>query len=165
MNNQIIVAVPVKLIGEGEYNINVFTQIKITDSFLGLDKDIRKCQNDEPYLNCTTRKYHETLLSKCGCLPFNIRRSDKVYKLQNISFPLSTNFDLRIPFVQKRNKIVSAILELLTHLPVSIPVLASLSPVFINQKGVVLMIQHRSIKTIIITRNLLLIHYNRWVNM
>ena len=29
---------PVKLIGEGEYNINVLTQIKVTESFLGLER-------------------------------------------------------------------------------------------------------------------------------
>ena len=69
---------PVKLIGEGEYNINVLTQIKVTESFLGLDKDARKCQNEEPYLNCTTRQYHETMLADCGCLPLGIRASAKV---------------------------------------------------------------------------------------
>ena len=59
----ILVTEPVKLIGEGEYNINVLKEIKVTDSFLGQDQDTRKCQNDEPYLNCTTRQYHETFLA------------------------------------------------------------------------------------------------------
>ena len=77
-NYDFFVSVPVKLVGEGEYNINVLTQIDVTESFLGLDQDSRKCQNEEPYLNCTTRQYHETMLAECGCLPFNIRLSDKV---------------------------------------------------------------------------------------
>ena len=67
-----------KLIGEGEYNINVLTQIEVTESFLGLDEESRKCQNEEDYSNCTTRKYHDKVLSECGCLPFNIRPSNKV---------------------------------------------------------------------------------------
>ena len=69
---------PVKLIGEGEYNINVLTQIEVTESFLGLKEDSRKCHKEEVYTNCTTKKYHDTFLSECGCLPFNIRLSNKV---------------------------------------------------------------------------------------
>ena len=53
-------------------------EMNVTDSFLGLDQDIRECQNEEPAENCTTRIYHETMLRECGCLPFNIRTSDKV---------------------------------------------------------------------------------------
>ena len=67
------------LIGEGEYNINVMTETKVTESFLGLDQDVRECQNKEPTENCTTRRYHDTMLRECGCLPFNIRTSNKVY--------------------------------------------------------------------------------------
>ena len=44
---------PVVLVGEGEYNLNVLTDIKVTESYLGLDQNIRKCQNQEPYDNCT----------------------------------------------------------------------------------------------------------------
>ena len=71
-------AEPVKLIGEGEYNLNVLNEIKVTDSYLGLDSDIIRCQNKEYLHNCTTRQYINTLLDQCGCLPFNIRRSDEV---------------------------------------------------------------------------------------
>ena len=69
---------PVKLIGEGEYNIDVLTEIKVTESFLALDKNIRKCQNEEPLNNCTTRHYIDILLKKCGCLPPSINLSNKV---------------------------------------------------------------------------------------
>ena len=71
---------PVKLIGEGEYNLNVLTEVKVTESYMGLDQDVRNCQNHEPYLNCSTTQYLENLLGKCGCLPFNIRISNKVNK-------------------------------------------------------------------------------------
>ena len=60
---------PVKLIGEGEYNMNVLTEIEVTESYLALDKGIRGCQNEEPLNNCTTRQFIETFLEKCGCLP------------------------------------------------------------------------------------------------
>ena len=39
---------------EGDYNFNVLKQIEVTDSFLTLSQDARKCQNEEPYENCTT---------------------------------------------------------------------------------------------------------------
>ena len=68
-----------QLPGEGEYNLNNIIEINGTESYFGLDQDVRECQNDEPTENCTTRRYHDTMLRECGCLPFNIRTSDKVY--------------------------------------------------------------------------------------
>ena len=66
------------LIGEGEYNLNDLKEIEITDSYLGLDREVRECQNVEPLYNCTTREYVDTLLRECGCLPFNMIISNKV---------------------------------------------------------------------------------------
>ena len=66
---------PVHLVGEGEYNLNALKEIKSTESYLGLDEDVRECQNDEPQDNCTTRHYVDSLMQQCGCLPFNIRLS------------------------------------------------------------------------------------------
>ena len=63
--------------GEGEYDINILKEITVTESYLGLDQDIIKCQNEEPLDNCTTRLYINSLLDKCGCLPFNLH-SDQV---------------------------------------------------------------------------------------
>ena len=65
--------------GEGEYNLNNLIEINGTESFFGLDQDVRECQNEEPTENCTTRRYLDTILRECGCLPFNIRTSNKVY--------------------------------------------------------------------------------------
>ena len=67
-----------KLIGEGEYNLNVLKEIVVTNSFLGLDENVRGCQNEEPLDNCTTRHYMESLSKNCGCLPISIRLSDEV---------------------------------------------------------------------------------------
>ena len=60
------------LIGEGEYNLNVLKEIEVTDSYLGLDQDVKECQNEEPLQNCTTRQYIDTIFGNCGCLPVNI---------------------------------------------------------------------------------------------
>ena len=66
------------LLGEGEYNLDEAGVISVTDSFLGLSQEVTECQNDEPLYNCTTRFYRNSLLMQCGCLPFNIRLSDRV---------------------------------------------------------------------------------------
>ena len=55
------------------------TEIKVTDAFLGLDKTIRECQNEEQIDNCTTRQYLNALLNQCRCLPLNLRLSEKVF--------------------------------------------------------------------------------------
>ena len=51
----------------------------VTEDFLGLDEDDRKCQYEEPLNNCTTRQYLDTMREKCGCLPFNINLFLKVH--------------------------------------------------------------------------------------
>ena len=67
-----------KLIGEGVYNLNELKVIEVTDSFLSMDQEDRKCQSNEPILNCTTKNYMEELMKQCGCISFNTRSSDKV---------------------------------------------------------------------------------------
>ena len=72
---------PLELIGVREYNLNALKEIQVTDSYLGLDKYIRNCQNEEPFYNCTTRKYNTTILEECGCLPLKMRFLNKVFLL------------------------------------------------------------------------------------
>ena len=62
--------------GEGEYNLNALTAVEITKSYLGLDQDVRNCQNVEPYQNCTSRHYFNTFIGQCGCLPFYMMPSN-----------------------------------------------------------------------------------------
>ena len=69
---------PVIFIGEGEYNVNVLKEIKVSESYLGMDQDVTECQNEESFCNCATRKFMDTLIEKCGCLPINIRISNEV---------------------------------------------------------------------------------------
>ena len=63
---------PVLLRGEGKYNLNAVNEIKVTESYLGLEQNIIGCQNEESLVSCTTRKHIDTFLQQCGCLPFNL---------------------------------------------------------------------------------------------
>ena len=76
--NLILFSEAIKLVGEGEYNLDSLKEIKITESYLGLEESVRKCQDKEPLNNCTTRHYIDNLKTKCGCLPFHIRLTDEV---------------------------------------------------------------------------------------
>ena len=67
-----------KLIGEGKYNLNAVKEIKVTESFLGLNMEDRACQNEATIENCTTRHYINDLLEQCDCLPLSITTSNKV---------------------------------------------------------------------------------------
>ena len=67
-----------KLSGEGIYNLNVVKEFRVTNSYLGLDMDVRRCQNDLPIVECSTKNYIDSLLQECGCLPFSIRIYKKV---------------------------------------------------------------------------------------
>ena len=69
---------PVVLFGEGQYNLHSTKEISVTESFMGLDRDIRKCQNIETYEGCKTRLYIKHLRQECGCLPLSLKLSEKV---------------------------------------------------------------------------------------
>ena len=75
---------PVKLIGEGKYNLDALKEIRVTQSYLRMDMDIKKCQNEEPLENCTTRTYMESFLQQCGCLPLQLSSFKNV--IQRIYF-------------------------------------------------------------------------------
>ena len=68
----------VQLTGEGEYNLNIIKEERVTESFLGLNQDVRGCQNEEHYDECTTRQFIENMRGKCGCLPLSIALSVQV---------------------------------------------------------------------------------------
>ena len=72
---------PVRIFGEGEYNLNNLKEVEIKESFLHLDEVIRECQVEESFLNCTTRHTTDIMLKNCGCLPFNVRVSPEVAKM------------------------------------------------------------------------------------
>ena len=53
-------------------------EISVTKDFLSLDKAITKCQNEESLQDCKTRKYIDTIVEQCKCLPFAIRNDNEV---------------------------------------------------------------------------------------
>ena len=69
---------PVELIGEGEYKLDSWKEIKVTDSFLEMEKDVTKCQNVESIQECTTKQYINRALRQCQCLPYNLGIFKKV---------------------------------------------------------------------------------------
>ena len=69
---------PVKLKGEGKYNLNNIKEIKLTESYFELGMDVKKCQNKEDVNECTTRQYINQFLHQCECLPFSINSSKNV---------------------------------------------------------------------------------------
>ena len=71
---------PVKLVGKGDYNLNNLKQIQVTQSYLGLDQEVRKCQNEESLDTCITNQYLDTVQKKCGCLPFQLRLKNQVHQ-------------------------------------------------------------------------------------
>ena len=79
-STQIIFLEPLKLYGEGEYNLNAVKQIRVTSDYLSLEKNVIKCQTEESFENCTTQHHIDHLLDQCHCLPLSIRVSDNVVK-------------------------------------------------------------------------------------
>ena len=77
-----------KLKLENSYNLNVIKEIRVTDSFLSMDKDIKGCQK-ESYDDCTRRKYLKTLINRCQCLPFHLNFIDQeIIRYLNIMIAL-----------------------------------------------------------------------------
>ena len=69
---------PLHLEFDNNYNLNVIKEIKTTSSFLSMDENVRKCQDDETFDECVTKKYVENLKDECKCLPLNLRLTKEV---------------------------------------------------------------------------------------
>ena len=68
---------PLDLSLEKKYFLNVIKEITVTNSFLSMNKDARGCQKESSD-DCTTRKYKNTLINQCQCLPFHMIQTEKV---------------------------------------------------------------------------------------
>ena len=98
---------PVTLSGEGQYNLNILKEIKVTDSFLKLPRKVRGCQNETFHDQCITRLYMETAGMKCGCLPISIASFEVhtwyLFHLIYVSFIL-VNISLRFSMASRLSK-------------------------------------------------------------
>ena len=61
-----------------EYNLNAVKEIKVTESFLGLEEHVKNCQTEEAIEDCKSKHYIDNLLQQCKCIPLSIRTNDKV---------------------------------------------------------------------------------------
>ena len=48
-------------------------EIKVTDDYLGLDENIRQCQNEEAFERCQTRQYLDAVEMQCKCIPYALK--------------------------------------------------------------------------------------------
>ena len=65
--------------------MNVVKEERVTEAFLGLDEEVRGCQNHEAQEDCQTRYFIKTALEECECLPFNIRTDEWKKKVDIMS--------------------------------------------------------------------------------
>ena len=47
--------------------------IKVTDSFLDLPSEDRRCQNEETLEDCKTKAFRDAITRACKCIPFSLR--------------------------------------------------------------------------------------------
>ena len=77
--------------GEGNYALAAVKEVSVTQSFLGLKEEDKKCQNLESLEDCSTRSYLQTIRSdqtdrtilwyfsrKIGCRPFSLGYDENV---------------------------------------------------------------------------------------
>ena len=69
-----------KIANNKDYNLNVVKEIYVRKSFFSLNKNVRGCQEEESYDQCTTNNYLEALKDKCKCYPLHLRINEKVTK-------------------------------------------------------------------------------------
>ena len=59
------------------YRLYVVKEVSVTDSFLTLKEETKRCQKDQTFDECTTQRYIDALKLKCGCLPHQLRLSQE----------------------------------------------------------------------------------------
>ena len=69
--------VPLKLHGEGSYQLTSVKDVRVTNEFLSLDVKDRKCQHESTLSDCQTDHYISQMKNICHCLPFSIWSPDK----------------------------------------------------------------------------------------
>ena len=52
--------------------------MKVTDSFITLDEDVRQCQDEYTQVECRTKKYLDSIIENCKCLPFDLKLTEQV---------------------------------------------------------------------------------------
>ena len=64
---------PLIVHGDGNYPLSSVKEIKVTDTFLGLEQRFRKCQTKESLGECTSALLLNKSIEMCGCVPFGLK--------------------------------------------------------------------------------------------
>ena len=67
------VLVPLRLLGEGSYALSSVKEISVTDDFLRLPDNSRKCQNIESFEQCVTKHNLASISEACKCIPYGLK--------------------------------------------------------------------------------------------
>ena len=71
---------PSQVDGKGDYALTDVYEMSGTKEFLGLPKEVRKCQNEESVLECKNarmQEYLDTGKNTCGCIPHHLKTSQR----------------------------------------------------------------------------------------
>ena len=61
-----------------EFEIRMFKELQVTDSFLGLNEIFRGCQEREMYDTCIKNSHVDKIRKSCGCLPLGLKKNKNV---------------------------------------------------------------------------------------
>ena len=64
---------PLEQFGEGNYALSDVKEVFVTEDFLGMDDEIKLCQNEGTTEDCWMKNYLRKGFSKCKCLPYELR--------------------------------------------------------------------------------------------
>ena len=64
---------PLTVHGDGNYPLSLVKEIKVTDTFLGLEQRFKKCQTKESLGECTSALLLNKSIEMCGCVPFGLK--------------------------------------------------------------------------------------------
>ena len=53
-----------------------------TKDFLTLDSNVRNCQTNEVFEECTTRAHLKAIYQQCKCIPYNLKDANSMEKVQ-----------------------------------------------------------------------------------
>ena len=76
------------MFGEGSYALSAVKQITVTEDFMELDQNQKKCQTKETFEDCKTKLYLGKLEKECNCIPYRLKNFTDFGKV--ISFSKTT---------------------------------------------------------------------------
>ena len=70
---------PYEMYGGGKFALMSVKEIAETDEYYRYALENNVCQNNDSFTNCSAREFIRTLQEECGCVPFELLQSIKVY--------------------------------------------------------------------------------------